>query len=281
MKSGTAQREPASATDRLHFPAMLPVRTGMPELCRAGLSETWLLKACGHRHWLALAQAHGFEKPEFRDIHGSPLYPAFTQVQLDQARLEDVRAGDDLAFAVTLARLSRTRFRSDIAVTVDGAPIASLTMDTAFVRRCVERSNQSIRRAIVAAPCQLIPPGGRQWTPVEKHWPEGPGLAELVLDPSPYEDFNGVGLLYFAAFQALIDRAEWHWFRDAERIRATAARTISFHGNAELGDRIRAVLRAGDCDRHQIELSRCSDGKIIARAETIRRTLEEGVPRGY
>ena len=41
---------------------------GMPHLCLGGLSETWLLRECGHRHWFLLAQATGRTVPNFRDV---------------------------------------------------------------------------------------------------------------------------------------------------------------------------------------------------------------------
>ncbi|PMX90526.1 hypothetical protein C1X54_39295, partial [Pseudomonas sp. GW460-13] len=34
--------------------------------------------------------------------------------------------------------------------------------------------------------------------------------------PCPCNDFNGADLLYFASFQAMVDRAEWQWRRDAD-----------------------------------------------------------------
>ena len=47
---------------------------GMPHLCMTGLSETWLLKECGHRHWLLLAEAAGLAAPDFRDPAGDPIF---------------------------------------------------------------------------------------------------------------------------------------------------------------------------------------------------------------
>ena len=46
---------------------------GMPHLCLGGLSETWLIKECGHRHWLLLAQATGRAVPNFCDAAGDPV----------------------------------------------------------------------------------------------------------------------------------------------------------------------------------------------------------------
>ncbi|SFB60115.1 biosynthesis cluster domain-containing protein [Pseudomonas sp. NFIX10] len=36
----------------------------MPDLAFTGLSENWLLKECGHQHWLALAHLHDRALPD-------------------------------------------------------------------------------------------------------------------------------------------------------------------------------------------------------------------------
>lgn len=285
---GAAQSE-ATISDRLHFASLEPVRIGMPELCRAGLSENWLLKACGHRHWLALAHAHGQDTADFRDIAGERLYPAFTSVRLDAGRLDTVREDDRIAFAVTLRRTARTRFRSEIAVTCAGRAVATICMESAFVRRAVAGRNQSAVRAVADRPCRLSPPALSAASPPRADVRRRPSrlepaargdVATLLIDPSPHEDFNGADFLYFAAFQAMLDRAEWHWFHRAEPLLVTAEREIAYYGNIELGDRVWATL----CDvadqhdhlSHRIELSRASDGQMIASAISRRRPVRCG-----
>ena len=55
--------------------------TGMPQLSYGGLSENWLLKECGDRHWWNLAGQLGFANPNFHDALGNRLYAAFTAVR--------------------------------------------------------------------------------------------------------------------------------------------------------------------------------------------------------
>lgn len=270
----TALSHAASWSGRsLHLPSLQPIVTGMPELCRTGLSENWLLKACGHRHWLALAQAHGLAVPEFHDSDGARLYPAFAHLRITDARLDVVAEHCRLDFGVTLSRTSRTRFRSEIAVTCDGERIATVTLETVFIRRTVAASNRATRRAVVASPCLLTPQARAPLAAADPgDDPNGPALASVILDPSPHEDFNGVGFLYFAAFQAMADRADWLWFRDVTAVRVIRERQIAFRANAELGDRIRATLLASTRQDGQrfdrMTLSRESDGVIISTIST-------------
>lgn len=258
------------------------LRIGMPELCRAGLSESWMWKAAGHRHWLALAEAHGLDRPDFRDATGTRLYAAFTGVALEDGQLDTVAEHDRLAFAVTLSRTGRSRFRSTVTLSVGDETVARLTLDSAFVGRRDAGRNRSATRGLVARPCRLLPPADPQ-PPFRAHGWERQGafrradrteLARLTLDPNPHEDFNGADFLYFAAFPALVDRAEWAWFRQIDPPVTTRSRRIAYLGNIELGERVTAVLcglhRGEGTLSHWIELRREEDDSLIALAFTDR-----------
>ena len=274
--------------DRLHFANLEPVIVGMPELCRVGLSENWLMKACGHRHWLSLAAAHDLPHPNFTNEAGDRLYPAFTMITVRDALLESVRENDRLEFFVDLCRIGRTRFASEIMVSVGGLCVVRLRMETTFVRRAVPGQNRSATRSAVAEPCRLPPPASVAVRPFRiEAWDicngfkreEGTDLARLTIDPSPHEDFNGADFLYFSAFQAMIDRAEWHWLRRASPPLVTADRTIHYVGNIELGDRVTAHLRGiRECSgvvSHWVELRRESDDALIALSFTRRQNAPE------
>ncbi|NKJ01627.1 Pnap_2097 family protein [Novosphingobium sp. SG707] len=286
MAGAFADLAQAPAAARLEWPSFEPVRAGMPQLCRAGLSENWLLKACGHRHWLALAAAHGMETPDFRGAKGERLYPAFVAVDVAGrgAGLGSVGENDMLDFALRLERIGRTRFRSRIKVFANTRPVATVEMTSIFVHRAVPGMNRSATRAMVALPCGLLPAQGLKEPPFRPDgWEamlgftrgERAELARLVLDPSPHEDFNRAEFLYFSAFQAMLDRAEWSWFRQPAPLFVTEGRRIFYLGNAELGDRIIMVLcgtNIHDKGRdHWVEMRRESDDKLIAVAFSLRR----------
>lgn len=282
MAAQSLSPEPV-ASDRLYFPDMEPVTIGMPQLCRLGLSENWLMKACGHRHWLALAHAFGLDRPAFHDADGQRLYPAFTMVKVVDAKLETVCENDRLTFALNLCRIGITRFASDIELRVAGVLIALVHMESAFVRRAVAGRNRSATRSTVARTCRLLPPE----TPAARPFrgdvlarqtafrqTDGTELASIMIDPSPHEDFNGADFLYFSAFQAMIDRAEWQWLRQAAPPLVTRERTVLYTGNIELGDRVIASLSSLREDKHSIshcvELRRESDHGVIAVAFSCR-----------
>ena len=120
---------------------------GMPHLCLAGLSETWLLKECGHRHWLLLAEAADLDRPEFRDETGEPVYAAFLAVSVRDAAFDAVREHEELVFSSRLTRISRTQFTSFHRLSIAARPIGEVALTSTFVRRAQRGRNHSIVRA--------------------------------------------------------------------------------------------------------------------------------------
>src|SRR5262245_11026778 len=96
--------------------APAPIMVGMPQLSYGGLSENWLLKECGHRHWTSLATKLGLASPSFRDVNGNRLYAAFTAVRLTEGRLQDVAENDRLSILTSVGRISRTQVLSSHSV---------------------------------------------------------------------------------------------------------------------------------------------------------------------
>ncbi len=92
---------------------------GMPHLAIGGISETWLLKELGHRHWQMLAQAAGRSVPDFQDSDGRAVYAAFNAVSLRNLDLAAAQENDPLGIASELMRLSRDSV-SQLAQIVSG-----------------------------------------------------------------------------------------------------------------------------------------------------------------
>lgn len=262
---------------------------GMPELALGGLSETWLLKVCGHRHWLMLADAFGLPTPDFRDRAGERIYATFTAVRIADARLDAVAENDRLLLEGRLERVSRTQFRSRQRVRVGGRICAEIEMISVFLRRTVAGRNRSVVRAPPSVEGCVAPAAdGDQELVASAYalrtgtWRHHAGFEREAraslrlhrLDPCPRADFNGAGFLYFASFQAFLDRAEWAWFREAAPVSQTRHREIFYFGNIELGETVRVELcgvrESADGSAHWCRVMREVDGSTIAEAFTRR-----------
>ena len=265
-----------------------PFRIGMPHLALGGLSENWLLKECGHRHWTLLATKLGLATTDFRDADGDRLYAAFTAVRIGAAHLENVKEGDELRLRTSLARVSRTQWLSSHAVVCNDQALARVTMGSVFLRRNVVGSNRHVERAVLPAAAAWaigtldgadLLENARSLR--SQNWQRHVGfdrasadeLADFTFRPCPYSDLNGADFLYFASFQSIVDRAEWQWTQKVRSPLATKRREIFYYGNIDVGDSVRIVLRAkrpntdgfsGRKVSHWCQIYRIGDERLIA-----------------
>ncbi|MDH4442539.1 MAG: DNA gyrase [Rhizobium sp.] len=215
---------------------------GMPHMTPHGLSETWLMKELGHRHWLMLARDLGMDNADFRTIDGEEAYAAICATSLTAARFNAVRANDILTIQSRISPLSRTQTSTTHVLSVAGGSIGHVELISAFVRRQVKGCNRSITRVTVAkseAKSFGVSPLAQQAADIrngrlQTHW-ELPLVGSDVLrsfrfDPSITQDFNGAGLFYFAEFQAVADRALETWYPGRKPV---GRRDVFFLGNTE------------------------------------------------
>ncbi len=268
-------------------------RAGMPQLSFTGLSENWLLKECGHRHWDALARETGRTTPDFIDDEGNRSYAAFTAIRLTQGALHAIGENDDFELGTGLCRTGPARNFSTHELHSGDGMRATVSMSSTFVRRHEARNNRSVMRArfasmsdAVAAPPQEALDMARlgkqfragQWHDQLPLSPADRGVHDwIAFLPCPNNDFNGADFLYFASFQAFVDRAEWQRHRFDEPP-AVASREMFFYGNIDVGDTLalRVVAERADSRKivHWCEMRRGSDRQKIADVVTTKQWIE-------
>lgn len=266
---------------------------GMPQLCLAGLSEVWLLKELGHRHWMGLAQLAGRAVPDFRATDGAPVYAAFRALSVERADFAALGENDRLTIRTTICRLTHTQCASRHELTCQGQPVGTVNLVSTFVRRAPGGGNHTVARVALEAFPKLMSPlmapglagellAARAATfrssgaAPEARFASA-GLVEsgcVTFDPCPAQDFNGAGFLYFSSFVALVDRAEWHFDGRPAPLATTRRREVYFHGNIDPGERV-AVRRLKDEQGareriHHYRLERAGDGLPLADAFTQR-----------
>lgn len=281
---------------------------GMPQLALGGLSENWLLKECGHQHWLALAKRLDLPAPNFVDQQGRHMYAAFLVVKISNAALHQVTENSRLWIETQLTRVSPSRSysRHDLYLEegdmdssgIDRQPIAQVALLSSFVSRSELGNNQSVARSEMAKGDWSANEAASQMMALHK---AGRTLSDAALSvserpflyqPCPYADFNGADFLYFAQFQAVMDRAERFFQSDlqvlnhtSERNRLalwqTVERTICYYGNINLDDGLETNLYAmPSVDQDSSLLSHCgrlyrqSDHALIANVITRKRYMD-------
>lgn len=266
---------------------------GMPQLAYAGLSESWLLKECGQRHWAGIAAAHALRLPSFTDVSGRQAYAAFTAIRLSGAALDKIGEHSCFEISTSVEEAGRSQYYSRHHLSSGGRACATLHMLSAFVQRLQEGNNQSVVRAAVGkhalhAPAHPAAPEAEALLQASKRFRTGvqdaclgmqlstdAPMLECVFLPCPNTDFNGANFMYFATFQSLVDRAEWSWFRKTDLPRL-AERQLYFYGNVNIGDKVRIQLVAQRDDAHfghWCRIVRDSDNVRIADVVTLKRPL--------
>lgn len=268
------------------------VLLGMPQLCLNGLSEGWLLKELGHRHWMLLARLAGQDCPRFVDERGAPVYAAFCALSIRDAQFSAARENQKLVISSMIARVSRSQMISRHMVTLAGRRIGEIEMVSVFVRR-LHAGNHGVARfeppgfsrlPLLAEQDHLAARAARLRAgraPDHRVFmrDDHPALATARFEPCPSLDFNGAGFLYFSSFVAFVDRAEWIFSRvgaEASTLaRATTRRReIFFAGNLDPGEGLSVDIMAWSEDEnafsHDCAIRRDQDGAVMARVFTTR-----------
>lgn len=258
-------------------------RAGMPQLSLIGLAENWLLKECGDRHWATLAMHSGRRVPDFVADNGKRAYAAFTAIRLFARAFHALGENDEFEIRTTLRRIGAVRHVSEHEISWGDTQYGKLTMTSTFVIRNEVGNNRSVARAALASlggesnptpeVALQMSQRGKQLRAgdLPRDWLLGelqqPSEAHADFLPCPNSDFNGAAFLYFASFQAFIDRAEWQRHR-FEEPPVLSSRELYFYGNINVRDTLVVTFLHervdGDGLTHWAQVTRGSDGQKIA-----------------
>ncbi|HEV7682512.1 MAG TPA: Pnap_2097 family protein [Pyrinomonadaceae bacterium] len=280
----------------------------LPQTDATGLSENWLFKHCGEMHWNHLCAAmgvSGVNAKEMRDDAGNRLYPTFVAIKGRYATpLSLVQMDQHFQTTVELNHFGRAFFHSTIAFSNEAARF-DLEMLTTFVARYKDGLNdlhQSLPSAdlqYTSRPLNSSPPllklsqalrhaKIRDYDFVGHRFsnPEADLNLHVSFEPSPYIDYNGAGLLYFAAYPTIADTLERQLIMKHELVEgagdwavrtSTVARDVFYYRNLNLGQRLTATLRRFDRVGENIilhtSLTAESDGAALADIFTAKRLL--------
>jgi len=279
------------------------LRVGMPQLDAGGLSENWLLRHAGDLHWEAIGRRLLATSDEICGDGGERLYPTFVAVRARyDVPLAAVRENDVLDAAIEVVPCGRACAHGRFVAGVRGRRF-ELELLSAFARR---EAHGALRMALPAArlaarwtPLESDPPiarlarAARRGEPlVDDHC--GPSLetghtplGQIRYEPSPYADYNGAGLLYFASYVTIADTAERRMVGALELADPSAPdwalhtspvqRDVFYYANLPLGQPLTVELLAFERDRGAVRTRvrlRRADGARMADLVTRRAPVE-------
>jgi probable biosynthetic protein (TIGR04098 family) len=254
----------------------------MPQMSLHGLSETWLFKELGDLHWSMITDGLKVRTSEILDESGARLYATFCRVRFEStAPLSRFSENEEIAIEGGMSRYGPGVFFSDIAIKGDGKSIRARVMSS-FSKRGVATSNVDLVKAglpVIPDACPIgkleaLPPFGSEYNARRNQAPGRP-LYECDYAINPYQDINGVGLLYFAAYQSITDTCELtyaskgtKWAQET----STSKRDIFYFANCDIDEKlIYRVHGRRDSDSGvdiESSISRSSDGVLMAYAIT-------------
>jgi probable biosynthetic protein (TIGR04098 family) len=276
------------------------LRVGMPHLNAAGLSESWLFRHAGDELWQALGARWGTATSEFRSESGARLYPTFLAVRAAYGTpLSGVGEDDTLASHVALPwaargynhawvtlKGARHRMRFEMLTMLAArSPTGELraAQPSARIAHAIEPSSEQAPALVALA--KAARRGARHPDAFSGEAPARPltSMGSVRYEPSPYSDFNGAGLLYFASFVSIADTAERLLIRDLDgapsadwsTVTSTLRRDVFYYGNIRIGDAVSTHLLAIDWGQGTVKthlrVLRERDDRTLADLVTLKR----------
>jgi len=250
-----------------------------------GLSENWLIKECGDRHWKAVCVELKISSEKIVDSKNSRLYASFLVVNISGSPLSHFGESDRLQFKLGLQRLSKYRFFSEQSITT-GTAKTQVQMVTIFIKKPVFDNNQLLEKGHpvkVLKYTNQIDEDSYGYELVRK-WKKTREVVDHLdindgykYEICPLTDFNGARLLYFANYQAIMDRAEWKLGNQEEiKFSSTTKRSMYYFGNTNLSSSLDIFILNKKYRDNYVEfntLMKRDDGKAIAYSN-VRKVVE-------
>lgn len=270
----------------------------MPQMAIEALSESWLFKELGQRHWDMLCKGLGTNSGDIADEEGNRLYATFVRVKISSSSsLASFRENDVLAAGQSMERYGNGMYLSTInlssvADSVTGNLITSFSMRNSGDNTKLTKSQPYTAENNITA-VTLLPEFANEYRNVKKQVLDqiligqelfpmaGNIMHETEYNINPYHDLNGVGLLYFAAYPIICDTCEADYFnrnyQDTKRWElkwSTRDRDVFYYGNCNIEEtivyRLHWVEFNEDIVKTYSTLSRKKDGFRMADLFTVK-----------
>jgi len=281
----------------------MSVAINMPQMAAGGLSENWLFRHCGDLHWQALCRSLGVRSAQLQSAEGTRLYASFVAISARYTQpLSIVRENEVLEEQVSIARYGSAFYQGQITLCGDRMRIDH-EMITAFVARTEEGRNNLRKsvpgpqfdyrdRVITEAPPLLTRAAELRKRSVRTIRIDSFAISldaasldvEMVYEPTPYIDYNGANLLYYASYPSICDFAERQLIgrhrlmpeiaTDWVLAASTIARDVFYYRNLDLGDavvvRLEQLKREDDKVLLHSRILRASDRDVIGETFTVK-----------
>ena len=272
----------------------------LPQLLWGGMSENWLLKELGHIHWQQITKALETPSGEIRDKEGNRLYASFVRLMWEGTNLSKFNENEYLNFDSELSYYKDKMFFSETT----GSGVSGQFKATLLSVFSTKNTTDNTDLKIGGMGQNLMEKGIKSHNnlpPFAKEYLITKSSSQLVVDldkpvlfrtnyiVDPYEDINGVGLLYFANYSKISDRLERHFIQDNyilvedwQQIAGIVSRDIYYYGNANAGDELIYELTKIKEEKGLLHLDcslyRAADRQLIGRIYSVKELKNGKMP---
>ncbi len=267
----------------------------MPQMANSALSESWLLKYLGDKHWHLLSEGFDKKSSEFRDDNGNRLYATFVRIKYSTSNLANFQENETLQFKSTIEGFGSNTFICSILGESSTNEIKAILTTTFTIRN--NGNNNEINKGNFDKISNKIFQASK--TPeslndyrllskglldkIESDYGFFPNTEEVLFsceyELNPFYEINGVGLLYFAAYPIISDSCFKRYLNDKESYSfQTIYRDVFYLANCNSNDKIIFQLNYIDKKQNTIKtlttLHRHSDNKLLAKILTVKEITE-------
>lgn len=266
----------------------------LPQMANKALSESWLLKEIGDVHWELLSKGLESKSSEIINAAGDRLCAAFVRINYKTTQLNhyleneviDIqgsinRYGDSTYFSEITGYCANKAFKANLmscfsALSTDSnkqicksVPVTAANHINKFVKVPVQFSSYcSIKKATT----QVVSNG------MHSFFINDDTVDERTYQVNHYQDINGVGLLYFAAYPIISDHCINSYLREENNLQYskyhTTYRDVLYYANCDANDmvihRLNNISITDNLVKTVVSMYRRSDMKMIAQVLTVK-----------
>jgi len=270
----------------------------MPQMAVESLSESWLFKELGDKHWEMLCEGLNSNSFDLADALGNRLYATFVRIRLNfSSSLFDFNENQKAIMKGAISRFGESIYFSNMRFGSNDCYVDAELMTTFSIRNASD--NKKLTKSQPAPGENKIealegyPDFGNEYRLVKKKVLKKMELVpydfdiledvifETEYELNPYYDLNGVGLLYFAAYPIINDICHARYFNEKNDDKweikyFTAYKDILYYANCNIDDQIIYRLHEQkQIDDHTIKITsslfRKSDNMTMAKIFTVKK----------
>lgn len=276
-----------------------------------GISENWFLKEFGDIHWGQISDSYNTDSDKLVDSNGNRLYASFVRLKWEsdkdlgvfkendafKIKSEISRFGNKMFFSEQELIGSRKKIKASLMTVFSSRSANNTTLQKAVPISQIDINTinhevlPEFAKVFLNAKSNLLGEDRKDWEhDLKAHTfkESSTYIAEHIYEIEPYNDINGVGLLYFASYPIINDKCERLVFNnlleiensDWSQLSSCAARDIFYFGNANPQDKL--IYRLNNYElvgKNKIMISssiyRASDNVLISKQFVVRNLIKD------